>query len=48
MVNSGVSNFIEFGPSRVLSSLIKRINKEVTVESISSVKTLEQFVDSHS
>ena len=31
MVNSGVSNFIEFGPSRVLSSLIKRINKEVTV-----------------
>ena len=26
MVNSGVSNFIEFGPSRVLSSLIKRIN----------------------
>ena len=48
MVNSGVSNFIEFGPSRVLSSLIKRINKEVTVESISSVKTLEEFVDSHS
>ena len=48
MVNNGVSNFIEFGPSRVLSSLIKRINKEVTVESISSVKTLEQFVDSHS
>ena len=48
MVNSGVSNFIEFGPSRVLSSLIKRINKEVTVESISSVKTLKQFVDSHS
>jgi [acyl-carrier-protein] S-malonyltransferase len=48
MVNSGVSNFIEFGPSRVLSSLIKRINKEVTVESISSVKTLEQFVDFHS
>ncbi len=48
MVNSGVSNFIEFGPSRVLSSLIKRINKEVRVESISSVKTLEQFVDSHS
>ena len=48
IVNSGVSNFIEFGPSRVLSSLIKRINKEVRVESISSVKTLEQFVDSHS
>ena len=48
MVNSGESNFIEFGPSRVLSSLIKRINKEVRVESISSVKTLEQFVDSHS
>lgn len=48
MVNSGVNNFIEFGPSRVLSSLIKRINKEVTVDSISSVKTLEQFVDSHS
>lgn len=48
MVGSGVNNFIEFGPSRVLSSLIKRINKEVNVESISNVKTLEQFVDSHS
>ncbi len=48
MVDTGVNNFIEFGPSRVLSSLIKRINKEVTVDSISSVKTLEQFVDSRS
>ena len=43
-----MNNFIECGPRRVLSSLIKRINKEVNVESISNVKTLEQFVDSHS
>ena len=43
MVNSGVSNFIEFGPSRVLSSLIKRINKDVEVISINNEDDIKRI-----
>ena len=36
MINKGVENFIEIGPGKVLSGLVKRINKEVEVNSINS------------
>ena len=36
MINKGVNNFIEIGPGKVLSGLIKRINKEVVVNSINN------------
>ena len=36
MINGGVNNFIEIGPGKVLSGLIKRINKDVRVQSINS------------
>ena len=36
MINKGVDQFIEIGPGKVLSGLIKRINKTVQVSSINS------------
>ena len=36
MINNGVNNFIEIGPGKVLSGLIKRINREVKVQSINN------------
>ena len=36
MINKGVKQFIEIGPGKVLSGLVKRINKEVEVSSINS------------
>ena len=36
MINKGVIHFIEIGPGKVLSGLIKRINKTVQVSSINS------------
>jgi len=36
MINKGVKQFIEIGPGKVLSGLVKRIDKEVEVSSINS------------
>jgi len=36
MINKGIKQFIEIGPGKVLSGLVKRIDKEVEVSSINS------------
>ncbi|MDH5405599.1 MAG: ACP S-malonyltransferase [Candidatus Aminicenantes bacterium] len=45
LINQGVSTFVEVGPGRVLSNLIKRIDKEVKTFNIEDKATLNKFLD---
>lgn len=41
MIEQGVQTFVEIGPGQVLSGLIKKINRDVTIHSVSDPDTLE-------
>jgi len=43
MINSGVNQFIEIGPGKVLSGLVKRINKEVEINTINNLSDIESL-----
>ena len=43
MINGGVNQFIEIGPGKVLSGLVKRINKEVEINTINNVSDIESL-----
>ena len=43
MINKGVNQFIEIGPGKVLSGLVKRINKDVKISSINSQSDIESL-----
>jgi len=43
MINKEVDQFIEIGPGKVLSGLIKRINNEVNVSSINNVEDIKNI-----
>ena len=43
MINNGVNQFIEIGPGKVLSGLIKRINKEVKIDTINNQIDIESL-----
>jgi len=43
MVDEGVSTFIEIGPGKVLSGLIKRINRDVKTVNIGDVPAVREF-----
>ena len=45
MINNGVNNFVEIGPGKVLSGLIKRINKNVDVNSINSEEDIKLLIN---
>ena len=41
MINKDVNHFIEIGPGKVLSGLIKRINKNVKINTINSQEDIK-------
>lgn len=43
MASAGVTHFVEFGPSKVLSSLIKRIDGDVEAVTLSEPASMEKF-----
>jgi len=43
MINHNVDHFIEIGPGKVLSGLVKRINREVKIDTINSLGDIESL-----
>ena len=43
MIKNGVNHFIEIGPGKVLSGLIKRINRDVKINTLNNQKDIEDL-----
>ena len=43
MIINDINQFIEIGPGKVLSGLVKRINKEVKVDSINNEEDIKNI-----
>ena len=43
MLKDGIDLFVEVGPGKVLSGLVKKIKKEARVYNIDNTETLEKF-----
>jgi len=41
MIEKGVSSFIEMGPGKVLSGLVKKINSNVEISNINSIEDIK-------
>ena len=42
MIKKGVTDFLEIGPGKVLSGLVKKINRGVKISNINSVDNIKK------
>lgn len=45
MIEAGVDTFIEFGPGKVLSGFIKKVDKSLTIVNVEDMKTLQKAIE---
>jgi len=45
MIDNGINQFIEIGPGKVLSGLVKRINNNVNIFNINSIDDLTNYIN---
>ena len=43
MIKNDVNHFIEIGPGKVLSGLVKRINRDVKINTINSMEDIKNL-----
>ena len=43
MIENNVNHFIEIGPGKVLSGLVKRISRDVKIDTINSLSDFESI-----
>ena len=43
MIKNGVNHFVEIGPGKVLSGLIKRINDKVSSRSVNTIEEIKNL-----
>ena len=45
IINKGINQFIEVGPGKVLSGLVKRIDRDVKVKQVNTLKDMENLIN---
>ena len=43
MINLNINNFIEIGPGKVLSGLVKRIDRNVNINQVNNLQDLKKY-----